>query len=272
MIANGPAPLAGELVMPNEEIGSKDLASKVAIVTGAGQGVGQGIALALAGHGASVVAQGRTLSKVEETCRLIEARGGRALPVSGNVKDLADLKSCVKAAVDAFGGIQILVNNAQEVPLGPLNGMDEEAFVAGWESGPLATFRMMRLCHPHLRGDGSIVNLGSTSARRWDAANYGAYATVKEAIRSLSAAAATEWGGDSIRTNVILPHAKSPALAAWTKSNPEEAAAFVATIPLGRIGECEEDIGEVVAFLCSKQASYISGQTIAVDGAQAYVP
>jgi NAD(P)-dependent dehydrogenase (short-subunit alcohol dehydrogenase family) len=130
----------------------------------------------------------------------------------------------------------------------------------------------MRLCYPHLKGDGCIVNLGSTAARRWDAANYGAYAAVKEATRSLSAAAATEWGGDGIRTNVILPHAKSPGLAGWIEANPEEAAAFIATIPAGRVGECEEDIGEFVALLCSDGSRYVNGQTIAVDGGQAYVP
>ncbi len=248
------------------------LEGKVAIVTGAGQGVGRGIALALARHGARVTAQGRTLAKVEETRDLIEERGGSALAVAGDVRDAADLAACVDATVERFGGLQILVNNAQEVPLGSLDDVDERAFVRGWESGPLATFRLMRLCHPHLKGDGCIVNLGSTSARRWDAAGYGAYAAVKEAIRALSAAAATEWGGDGIRTNVIMPHAKSPALAAWTEANPEEAAAFVSTIPMGRIGECEQDIGEFVALLCSDGAGYVSGQTIAVDGGQAYVP
>jgi len=248
------------------------LEGKVAIVTGAGQGVGQGIALALAKHGAKIAAMGRTLSKVEDTAKLIGGRGGEAIAIAGDVTRLEDLQACVEKTVEALGGIQILVNNAQQVPLGPLNGIDEKALAAGWESGPLATFRMMKLCYPHLKGDGCIINLGSTAARRWDATNYGAYAAVKEAVRAFTRAAASEWGGDNIRANVILPHAKSPALAHWTETNPEEAAAFMATIPMGRIGECEEDIGEFVAFLCSDAASYVSGQSIAVDGAQAYMP
>jgi len=248
------------------------LTGRVAIVTGAGQGVGQGIALALAKHGAKVAALGRTRSKVEETCRLIEKRDGVALSVQGDVKHPSDLGRCVEETVEAFGGLQILVNNAQEVPLGSLHDVTDDRIAAGWESGPLATFRMMKLCYPHLKGDGSIVNLASTAARRWDASNYGPYAAVKEAIRALTRAAACEWGSDNIRANVILPHAKSPGLVGWTKANPEEAAAFVATIPLKRIGECEEDVGEVVAFLCSGAASYISGQSIAVDGGQAYMP
>jgi NAD(P)-dependent dehydrogenase (short-subunit alcohol dehydrogenase family) len=251
---------------------SNMLENKVAIVTGSGQGVGQGIALALARHGAKVALFGRTLAKVQATAKLIEERGGSALPVEGDVKRLEHLTSCVEQTVDAFGGIQILVNNAQQVPLGSLNAVTDEALEEGWSSGPLATFRMMKLCYPHLKGDGSIINLASTAARRWDASNYGAYAAVKEAIRAFSRGAASEWGADNIRTNVILPHAKSPGLNWWIDNNPEEAAAFIKTIPLGRIGECEEDIGEVAAFLCSKAASYISGQSIAVDGGQAYMP
>jgi NAD(P)-dependent dehydrogenase (short-subunit alcohol dehydrogenase family) len=215
---------------------------------------------------------GRTLSKVEETCHRIEKGGGVALPIEGNVKEPDDLARCVDRTTETFGGIQILVNNAQEVPLGPLNGVTDESLEAGWQSGPLATFRMMKLCYPHLKGDGCIINLASTAARRWDAANYGAYSAVKEAIRALSRAAASEWGGEGIRTNVILPHAKSPGLVWWMEQNPEEAAAFVATIPMRRVGECEQDIGEFVAFLCSKAAGYVSGQSIAIDGGQAYMP
>lgn len=248
------------------------LQNKVAIVTGAGQGVGQGIAFALANHGAKVAALGRTLDKVEATCREIEKRGGVATPLQGNVKDPAEMANCVDAVVRELGGIQILVNNAQEVPLGPLDRVTDEQLQAGWESGPLATFRMMKLCHPHLKGDGCIVNLGSTAARRWDPTGYGAYAAVKEATRAFTRAAASEWGGDGIRANVILPHAKSPGLEGWIRARPEEAAAFIATIPMGRIGECEEDIGEFVAFLCSDAAAYVSGQSIAVDGGQAYMP
>ena len=248
------------------------LENKVALVTGAGQGVGQGIALALARHGARVGVLGRTSSKLEETCRQIEERGGEAMAITADVKEAASLEGSVAQLVDRFGGLQILINNAQEVPLGPLLEISEEALSAGWESGPLATLRLMKICYPHLCGDGCIVNLASTASRRWDAAHYAAYAAVKEATRALSRGAASEWGSVGIRTNVIMPHAKSPALANWIDSNPEESAAFMSTIPMGRVGECEQDIGEFVAFLCSPAAAYVSGQTIAVDGGQAYMP
>ena len=128
---------------------------------------------------------------------------------------------------------------------------------------------MMNLCRPYLKGDGCIVNLGSAAAKRWDMSGYGAYAATKEAIRSLTRAAACEWGPEGIRTNVILPHARSPGLEWWMNKNPEEAAEFVSTIPQRRVGDCEEDIGRFVAMLCSDGSSYVNGQSIALDGGQA---
>ena len=130
-----------------------------------------------------------------------------------NVKSEPSLASLDNHVVKEFGTIDILVNNEQEVPLGPLLGVSEEAFAAGWESGPLATLRLMKLCHPHLEGDGCIVNLGGTAAKRWDMPNFGCYAEVKEAIRSLTQAAACERATDGIRTSVVLPQVSSPALA-----------------------------------------------------------
>jgi len=248
------------------------LAGKIALVTGAGQGVGRGIALALAAEGAAIAVAGRTLSKLDDTVRAIDGRGGKALAVLCDVKDAASLARCVSEVVDFFGGLHILVNNAQEVALGPLNGVSDEAFTAGWESGPLATFRLMKLAHPHLaKQGGSIVNFGSSAAKRWDLANYGAYAAVKEAIRQLTRAAACEWARDGIRTNCVLPLADSPAMAGWTKARPEEAAAFVSTIPQNRVGDCETDVGVFVATLCSDECRYINGQSIGVDGGQAYL-
>lgn len=249
----------------------KMLESKVALVTGAGQGVGQGIALALCDQGAKIAVTGRTLSKLENTCDQIKERGGEAIAVECNVKNLDDLKNCVEQVVAKFGTINVLVNNAQEVPLGDLHSVTDEAFEAGWQSGPLAVFRMMKLCYPYLKGDGCIINLASSAAKRWDMTNYGCYAAVKEAIRSLSRAAACEWAVDNIRTNVILPHAKSPGLKWWIENRPEEAAAFIASIPMKRVGECEEDIGQFVALLCTDGSRYINGQSIGVDGGQAFL-
>lgn len=247
------------------------LKNKVALITGAGQGVGQGIALAMVNEGARIAVTGRTLAKLEQTCDLIKQRGGEAIAIECDVKNAASMEQCVGEVVEKFGTIDILVNNAQEVPLGDLFSVTDEALNAGWESGPKATLKLMKLCHPYLKGGGNIINLASTAAKRWDASGFGAYAAVKEATRALTRAAACEWAKDGIRSNVILPHATSPGLKWWIENAPEEAEAFIASIPMQRVGDCEEDIGRFVAQLCSDNSAYVNGQSIAIDGGQAYM-
>lgn len=247
------------------------IAGKVALITGAGQGVGQGIALALAKAGARVALFGRTESKLVETRLLIEKTGNKALVLPGDVCVARDLDAAVSHTADTWGGIDILVNNAQQVPQGKLADVTDEAFIAGFQSGPLAALRLMKLCHPLMaqRGGGITFNLVSSAGVRWDMTGYGAYAAVKQAMRSLTRGAAAEWGGDNIRVLSLAPHALSKGMQGWIDKNPEEAAQFLKTIPLGRLGECEGDIGEAVVALCSPQLSYMTGATIPLDGGQA---
>lgn len=246
------------------------LKGKVALITGGGQGVGQGIAYALADEGATVAVAGRTRATLEQTCAEIRRRGGTALVVECDVMSQADIDRCVAQVVEAFGGLNILVNNAHIVPLGSILEVSDEAFVQGIDSGPMATLRLMRACYPYLKGDGAVINLASSAAVRWDASGYGHYAATKEAIRALSRGAACEWGVDGIRVNVIAPHALSPGLRGWVENNPQEAQAFFSSIPLRRVGDCETDIGRTVAFLVSDNARYLTGATIPLDGGQAY--
>jgi len=251
---------------------SGKLAGKVALITGGGQGVGQGIGLALAKEGANIVVTGRTLEKCEKTAEMIRARGAQALPLPCDVKDLDDLQDIVEQTVQTFGRLDILVNNAQEVARGPLLKVSDEAMNGNWQSGPLATFRLMKIAYPYLKeNQGHVVNLCSSVMKRWDVGTYGVYAAVKAAIQQLTRAAANEWGKDGIRVNAIMPHAKSPALKGWMEANPVEAKHFQASIPLGRVGECEEDIGAFVALMCMDEARYLSGQTIALDGGQVFI-
>ena len=235
-----------------------DLSGKTALITGAGQGVGFGIAAAMSAAGANVVLAGRTLAKVVEAAREIEARGGKARGVGCDVKSIADMQAAIDDAVQAFGGLDILVNNAQEVPLGTLDEVTDEAFTAGFESGPLATFRFMKLARPHLaaRGGGVIVNMATSAGVRWDMAGYGPYGAVKQAIRVLGRAAASEWGAENIRVLTIAPHAMSPGLEWWTENYPEEAADFIKSIPLGRVG-CSKAISAARSRRCAARNSAI---------------
>lgn len=249
-----------------------DLNNKVAIITGAGQGVGQGIALALAAKGANIVVAGRTLEKCETSAELIRARGVKALPLRCDVMVEEDLKSLIDTTQSEFGRLDILVNNAQTVPNGPLLKVTDTALIDGFTSGPVATFRLMKMAYPHLKASrGHIINILSSVMKRWDVGTYGGYAAVKAATQQLTRAAANEWGKDGIRVNAIMPHAKSPALKGWMDRNPVEAEHFQKSIPLGRVGECEEDIGAFVAMMCLDDARYLSGQTIALDGGQVFI-
>jgi NAD(P)-dependent dehydrogenase (short-subunit alcohol dehydrogenase family) len=233
------------------------LSGKVGLVTGAGQGVGRGIALAMAKEGCAVSITGKTASKLDAVCKEIAAAGGKAIPISCNVRDLADIKRTVAETVKQLGGLDILVNNAYEGAWGPLLTVDDEAFQLGLFAGPIACFRFMKEAHPHLkkRGGGNIINLVTPASVRWDTSNYGAYGTAKEGMRVLSRSAASEWGKDNIRVNAVAPLANSPALDK--------------TVPQGRIGDCEKDIGEAVVLLLRPEARYLTGQTIALDGGQA---
>jgi NAD(P)-dependent dehydrogenase (short-subunit alcohol dehydrogenase family) len=248
------------------------LSGRVALVTGGGQGVGQGIALALAAEGAAVAVMGRTRAKLDDTVKLIEARGSRGIAIAGDVCSAADVQRTVDTTVRELGGLQILVNNAQIVPLGRLLDVTDESFAAGWASGPQATHRFMRAAHPHLaKRGGVIINLGTAASLRHDPIGYGCYGAVKEAIRTLTRAAAVEWGADGIRALNIIPLAESPGFAGWKAARPDEYAEYCKGIPVGRVGDCEKDVGRVVAFLCSEEGSYVNGTSITVDGGRDFL-
>jgi NAD(P)-dependent dehydrogenase (short-subunit alcohol dehydrogenase family) len=247
------------------------LHGKRAIVTGGGQGIGRAIALALAREGAAVALVGRTESTLRAVAAEIAKPGGTALPITADVTRPADIRRCVAHTAGELGGIDILVNNAQVPALGSILDVSDEAFAACWESGPLAVFRLMKACRPHLGPGSVIINLGSSAAVNPQPAGRGVYAAAKAATQTLSRAAATEWGPDGIRVIAVLPAATSPASQAWREGNPAEYQRSMASVPLRRLGDPETEIGPAVAFLCGPAASYITGTTIALDGGQAYL-
>ena len=246
---------------------SSTLAGKVALVTGAAQGAGRGVADALADEGASVAAVGRTLEKLEVVADEIEARGGRARAMRCDVGVEDDIVGVVGSVVAEFGTVDILVNAAQHTTRGGwLLQVDERDVELLWRTGPLATLRFMRACHPFLRDGGSIVNFGSGA--QYAPEGYGVYAATKDAIQAITRAAAVEWGRDGIRANVIVPHVTSPSMEE-ALADPARRARSLASIPLGRFG-LPEDIGRVAVFLAGPGAAFVTGQVVVVDGGMKY--
>lgn len=247
------------------------LDSRPAIVTGGGQGVGRGIALALAAEGAPVAVLGRTEATLQDTCQEIERRGGQAIAVVCDVRELEDISRAVKTVVGELGGVRILVNNAQMIPHGTLLDIDETTIDDGWRSGPLAALRLMRACHQHLRDGGAVVNISSGASTIAGPPGLGMYGTVKAALQTISRAAALEWAPDRIRVNTILPFAYSPAFIEWEKHDPEGFAQVLTNIPLGKMGDPEHDIGRAVVFLVGPDSQMITGTILPVDGGGTYL-
>lgn len=250
------------------------LSGRAVIVTGAGQGAGYGSALALAREGAAVMLMGRTEAKLVRVADEISQFGGKASIYAGDVTHSEDITGVVSATVDRFGNVRGLVCAAQspEIRFSELLTVEKDVLSDLWNSGYVATLELMKAVHPHMLrdGGGSIVNFGSGAQH--NPAHYGAYASVKAAIHTMSRAAALEWGADNIRVNVVLPFVKSPAADAdfATKGKTSEEVGKVGR-PLGRIGEPEADIGRAVAFLISDDAAYLTGNTLALDGGATFL-
>jgi NAD(P)-dependent dehydrogenase (short-subunit alcohol dehydrogenase family) len=242
------------------------LAGKVAIVTGAGQGVGRGIALALAAEGASVVVAGRTIAKCDAVADEIARRGGTAVAVRCDVESRADVDALVAVTLHAHGQLDVVVNNAQALVYKSVRKITETDMNSMWQSGPMGTLRVMQAAFESLRTSrGCVINLGSGSSILPQPAMSG-YAMAKESIRVLTRVAALEWGKLGIRVNAICPLAESPGWEFFKGETPGSEAQVLATIPLGRMGDAEADIGRAAVYLASDDAAYITGTTLMVDG------
>lgn len=246
------------------------LQGKVAIVTGGGQGLGLGIAHALAKEGAQLILTGRTESTLTQAALALAAHGGRVLTVAGDVRERADANAAVAQAIGQFGRVDILINNAQSSSPGmPLEDMSDATWELTMESGLYGTFYFMQAVLPHmkLQGGGKIVNLGSLTGIE-GSKGFSAYAAAKEGIRGLSRVAAREWGKYKINVNVICPAAMTGASEKYFADYPAEKERYLALIALGRMGDPERDIGANVVYLCGPGSDYVTGQTINVDGGQ----
>jgi len=254
---------------------------KTVLITGGGMAslsdgragsIGYGIALAYAKEGANLVLTGRNMEKLTKAKEALEGEYGiRVLPVQADICAGADnaaiAASVVRQAVEAFGGIDVLINNAQASASGvPLAQHTTEQFDLALYSGLYATFHYMQACYPHLaKARGSVINFASGAGLF---GNFGqsAYAAAKEGIRGLSRVAATEWARDGINVNVVCPLAWTAQLENFQKAYPDAFEKNVHTPPMGRFGDPEEDIGRVCVQLAHPDFKYMTGETLTLEG------
>jgi NAD(P)-dependent dehydrogenase (short-subunit alcohol dehydrogenase family) len=257
---------------------------KVAIVTGAGRGIGRGIALRFGQEGAKVVVVSRGEESVGKVVSAIRGSGGTAAGVSIDVGDRTQVNRMVEEATRTFGRVDILVNNAQSwgrpgknAGTPSLVGVEtypEDEWDYTFQTGVKASLYSMQAIYPGMkaRGWGRIVNFGSPAAQRSNPLTV-AYNANKEAIRALSCTAALEWAKYGITVNVISPTIATDAMRATFEAraggDPDELARIderiAALSPTGRMGT-PEDAGALATFICSDEASYITGMTFMLDG------
>ena len=257
------------------------LTGKTVLITGGGRAVlsdgkagsiGYGIATAYAKEGANIVITGRNLQKLQDAKEELERLYGvKVLPVQADISAGADnaaiAVSVVEQAVAEFGGIDVLINNAQASASGvSLAQHTTEQFDLAIYSGLYAAFYYMQACYPHLaKAHGSVINFASGAGLF---GNYGqcAYAAAKEGIRGLTRVAATEWSRDGINVNVICPLAWTAQLENFQKAYPEAFEKNVHTPPMGFFGDPEEHIGRVCVQLAHPDFKYLTGETLTLEG------
>lgn len=255
--------------------------NKTVLITGGGRAVlsdgsagsiGYGIATAFAKEGANLVITGRNVKKLEEAKEELERLYGiRVLPVQADISagtdNAAIANAVVEKAVEAFGSIDVLINNAQASASGvTLADHTTEQFDLAVYSGLYAAFHYMQACYPYLKqAKGSVINFASGAGLF---GNYGqcAYAAAKEGIRGLSRVAATEWAKDGINVNVICPLAWTAQLEQFQKAYPDAFEKNVHTPPAGYFGEPEADIGRVCVQISHPDFKYMTGETLTLEG------
>jgi 3-oxoacyl-[acyl-carrier protein] reductase len=245
-----------------------DLTGRVAIVTGGGTGIGAATAATLAEHGADIVVASRTEADLHAVAsRVTRDTGRRVMPVVTDVKDEHAVERMVERAHDEFGRIDILVNNAGGTRLGPLETMPPKAWDASFDLNVRAAYLCTRAAGRHMlaAGRGAIVNVSSGAGLT--GVNGGAhYASAKAALQMFTRVTASEWGPRGIRCNCVAVGlvASERAAAAWEVAG-LDVDQMVASIPIGRVGRPDE-IAHPILFLVSDAASFVNGETLAVNG------
>jgi NAD(P)-dependent dehydrogenase (short-subunit alcohol dehydrogenase family) len=244
-----------------------DLTGKVAIITGASKGIGEDIARMFARFGAKVVVSSRKQEACDALAADIRAQGGEAVGIAAHVGDSEQLQQLVDKTIAAYGGIDILVNNAASNPVfGPSLDCDGAAFDKIMQANVKAPFELSKLCYPSMksRGGGSIIMISSIAGHTPDP-GLGIYSVSKAGLNMLTKVLAKEWGPDGIRVNAICPGLIKTKFSQALWQDEKILSHFTKHIPIARMGTTDE-ISPLALFLASSASSYSTGSLFYADG------
>ena len=242
-----------------------NLVNKVAIVTGAGRGIGKAIAIVLAREGADVIVNDIDIKKAEEVVNEIESLGRQALAIQVDVSDSKEVNRMVQLVLKKFKRLDILVNNAGIIRRGLIEDLAEDDWDRVMDVNLKGAFNCAKAVVGTMKKQryGKIVNISSIAGKIGDLASAPCYGASKAGMTCLAKSLARELAPYNINVNVVAPHAiKTDMSKEWSE---EKRKNIIANIPLGRMGE-PEDIAEAVVFLVSDKAKFITGEVLDVNG------
>jgi len=245
-----------------------NLEGKIVIVTGAGSGIGQATAKLFACRDAKVVVVDYDAKTGEDTARGIEESGGEAVFVGADVSNSAQVEHLAQVALDTYGGIDVLFNNAGALFFGTVLDTTEDDWIRIISTNLTSTFLCSRAVIPYMvgRGGGAIINVTSSTGAHDAAGNSAAYVASKGGVALLTKAMAIDHAADNVRVNAIAPGPTDTPMLRHAMT-PLEIERFSTTFPMQRLGRPEE-IARAVLFLASEEASFVTGTILAVDGGQ----
>ncbi len=244
------------------------LTDRVVIITGAGAGVGLGIARRFAREGACITVAERDPESGRRAVRQVEELGAEALFVETDVGDRRQVENAVAQTVERFGTVHVLINNAWSGgPLKRVVWMDVDSMRRAFEIGTLGCLWGMQACFPHMKAQGygrvvSLCSLNGVNAHVYSVH----YNMAKEALRAITRTAAREWADRGITCNILCPAAETEASRVFRKAAPQMFEKIDAMLPMGRMGDPEQDIAPVALFLSTEDSQYLTGNTLFADG------